>query len=988
MKKLFKRLSLILVLASSLSFSQNKEISGTVKDNLGLPLPGVSIVIKGTIKGTSTDFDGKFSINANSSQTLVFSYVGFKTKEIKIVESKNSYNISLEEDAAQLDEVVVVGYGTQKKSDVTGAVASLDTEIIETYPVTTVGQALQGRLAGVSIAANGGGAEGTTSIQVRGQNSLTASNSPLIILDGIPFSGNISSINPNDIGSIEVLKDASSAAIYGARASNGVILITTKKGKTGKPTINYSTNYQFSNVTNLPDFMDGDTFYDRKLEFFNNENPTATIEQIFTPTELEVYQSGTYANWADEALRSGTRKEHNLSISGGTKNLSYFLSGAVVQTEGVAKGDDFDRYSVRFNVENDINDWLKIGTNTLLSLADNSGNPVNFSYGSNDVYTLRMNPLTRVRQDDGSLTIYPWPENVFYGNPLEPLNYSNESTTTSINTNNYLEIKLPIEGLKYRINTGYNTREGKFDVYRDINTKTGLENGGRATSQTSSTVDWIVENILSYQKSFGKHNVFLTALYSSQKNINKFRQIRGRGFPNDIRTTYQMESAEILEIDDNYTERSFLSQMFRANYGYDSRYQLTYTIRRDGYSGFGSENKFGVFPSVALAWNLMNEPFMPESDVVNRIKIRASYGKNGNQAVSPFSTLTRLSTQDYLNADRSTAFGFYPGGLGDPTLGWEESLTTNLGIDFGLFKGRIQGSIDYFDTQTTDLLLNRTISPINGDTRILQNVGETATSGFEFQVSSVNINKNDFKWSTDFNFSLYRTKIVDVGIVDDLGNIDDDVASRWFIGEPVDVFFGHVYDGIWQTGDDIANSAQPTALPGDVRVKDVNGDGAIDEDDRAIQGNKQPDFSAGINNTISYKNFTLNFFINTVQGFELSNPLWGTFYNNYDSNVYNYDFWSPTNPTNDYPANRTGTNPFSAKPRGKGSFIRLKDITLSYDLTKELIPNLPFETLQIFVNAKNVATWTDYEFGWDPEFDSDNAIPLNRSFMLGVRVGL
>jgi len=967
---------------------QQHQVTGQIKGENGLPLPGANILEKGTSNGTQTDFDGKFSFRvSNADATLVISYIGFIAQEINL-KGQATLKVTLIEDTESLDEVIVVGYGTQKKSDVTGSVASLDAKIIEAVPVTNLTQVVQGRLPGVLISSDGGGAEGLASIQIRGQNSLTASNSPLVILDGIPFSGSLSFINPNDISSFEVLKDASSTAIYGARASNGVILITTKKGTSGKPTITYNGNTSFSEVINLPNLMNGETFYNRKLEFFQLENPSLTPQDIFTPTELEVYNSGEFVNWAELGTRSGTRQEHNISISGGSEQSNYFVSLGVNNTEGVAVNDKFDRYNLRINYDTNINDWLTIGTNTLLGYIDRSGRPIDFDFNFGDTHSLRMNPLTRVRNPDGTLTIYPWAENVFYANPLGRTNYIQESIIKSVNTNNYLEIKLPVDGLSYRLNTGYTSRHSAFESYRGLNTKVGFENGGSAVVDNSTSDEWVIENILNYKKEFGKHNIFLTALYSSQKNISKQRQVSGRGFPNDIRTSYQFNSADITTFVDNFDETSFLSQMFRANYGFDSRYLLTFTVRRDGYSGFGETTKFGTFPSIALAWNIANEPFMDSANFINNLKLRATYGENGNQAIGAYSTLAGLSSNFYLDSNRNTAVGFYPRSLGDPSLSWETSKSMNFGLDFGFLKNRIQGSIDYFSTKTTDLLLDRVISPINGASRITQNIGETETNGFEFQLSSTNISKPDFSWSTDFNFSLYRTKIVNVGLVDEFGVPTDDVASRWFLGKPIDVFFGHIFDGIWQQGDDIANSAQPDALPGDVRYADLNDDGVINDDDRGIQGDQQPDFIAGMNNTIRYKNVTLNFFIHTVQGIDRSNPLWATFYNDYNENIYDYDFWSESNPTNNFPANRTGINPLGAKPRGDGSFIRLKDVTLSYKFEPEVLSKIKMKDLEVFVNVKNVFTITDYEFGWDPEFSSSASIPLNRSYTLGLRIGI
>ena len=971
---------------------QQKSVSGIVTDESGVPLPGVTVVVKGTTTGTITDADGNYSLqNVQAGTTLIFSFVGMKTQEIN-VGSQTSINVTMEEDAIGMDEVVVVGYGSQKKSDITGSVASFDSDAIELVPVTNVASVMQGRVAGVNLIQAQGDAEAVTSILVRGQNSLTASNDPLIILDGIQFSGGLSAVNPHDIKSIEILKDASSAAIYGARAANGVILITTKKGKSGKPKISYYGNFSVSEVSNLPDLMDGETFYKRKVEYF--KTPDNELENFMTQTELENYNNGVSTDWAKLALRQGQRQEHTLSVSGGSENSSYYISGAMDQTKGIAINDDFSRFTLKINYENKVGDWFTIGTNTLLGYIDRSGVSPYFSYAFGTT-SLRMNPLTKPYNEDGSLTIYPWPEQTFYGNPIEPVNYINEDITRSINTNNYIEVKLPVDGLTYRINTGYTFNNRLYQEYRGTNTQIGETRSGWATTSHRYNEEWVIENLLNYKKDFGDHSIFLTALYSSQKTQTKSQRVRGENFTSDIRTYYQYGATDVINLADDFTESTILSQMLRANYGFKSKYLLTLTARRDGYSGFGSETKFGVFPSIAVAWNATKEEFVQDLGMewLDVFKLRLSYGENGNMAISPYSTLPQLSSLNYLDGNLNSAFGYYPQALGDPTLGWETSETMNLGADFTLFKGRIQGSADFFNTRTTDLLLNKTISPVNGTTSITQNIGETKNKGFELQVSSVNVDQNNFSWSTDATFSLYRSQIVNVGLTDASGNYIDDLGSRWFIGQPVNVLFGYKYDGVWQLDDDIANSHQPEALPGDVKVVDINGDGEITPDDRAILGSSQPKFTIGINNTLKYKNVSLSFFIYSVQGVTKSGPLWSTFVNDYSANLYNYDFWSETNPTNEYPANRASNNTYGASRLEDASFIRLKDITLNYSFNKGLLSKLKLNQLDIFINAKNLFTITNYKYGMDPEFNGvsvtngSSAIPLSKTYLIGLKLG-
>lgn len=955
------------------SSQQKKSVTGKVTEVSGVTLPGVSVVVKGTTIGVITDNSGKFSLsNIPENATLQFSFVGMKTQEI-VVGNKTKIDVTMAMDAISMDEVVVVGYGTQKKNDITGAVASFDKDMLEAMPNGNIAQVLQGKIAGLNIRENSGSAEGNFTLQIRGVNSITASNAPLIILDGVPFSGNISEISPNDIGSIEVLKDASSASIYGARASNGVLLITTKTGTKGKPTISYNGSYAIDEMTNLPDMMDGNTFYQRKVELMG--------KKAITPSEQKMHDSGLETNWLDEATRLGQRQDHTISISGGTDNVNYYISGSLNDTKGVAIGDQFKRANIKINFNTKITDWLNIGTNTIYTHMDRGGSPADMEFA------FKQNPLNKAYNDDGTLTIYPWPEDVYWRNPLEPTIYIQESISRSLNSNNYAEISLPVKGLKYKLNTGYSYSGNLFEQYIDRNTKTGYENGGRATVQGGDKQEWIIENIVNYSKEFGKSTLFVTGLYSAQETEYKNHQLGGQNFPNDVRTYYQFASTEVLTPLDSYYKTALISQMLRVNYTFNKRYLLTLTARRDGYSGFGKDTKFGTFPSAALGWNINNERFMQDIDWIDVLKLRLSYGKNGNQAIGPYSTLPQLSSADYLDKNKNSAFGYYPKQLGDPTLGWETSLTQNLGVDFGFLKNRIQGSVDVYHTNTTDLLLNKNISPVNGTTTIKQNIGETDNKGIELQISSINMSKNNFSWTTDLTFSLYRNKIVHIGLTDEEGNYIDDIGNNWFVGKPLGTIYGMVYDGVWQLDDDIANSAQPTAKPGDVKVRDVNGDGKISTaTDRDFLGNSQPSFTLGLNNTINYKNFTLNFFINTIQGVVKSSPLWTTFFYEYNWNHYNYDFWTESNPTNEFPANRLNINDYGASRREDASFIRLKDVTLTYKFGENITSKVNLDRLEIFVNAKNLITITDYKYGMDPEFSASWSIPLNKTYLFGLRV--
>lgn len=971
-----KYLFFVLFLVTSLNgFCQ---VTGTVKDgSSGEPLPGVSIVVKGTTNGTITDFNGNYSLKVSEGDMLVFSFIGYVTQEVTVGEAK-VINISLKENLEEIDEVVVVGYGVQKKSDVTGSVVSFNTDKIEDRPQVNILQSLQGNMAGLRISVDGSAAEGSqTNMMIRGQNSITASNTPLIILDGVPYSGRLSELNPDDIQSIEVLKDASSSAIYGARGANGVILITTKMGKKGKLQISYDGYHSFDFVGFIPDMMDGETFAMRKQEY----------GETFTTIEQESIDMGRSTNWIDVATHTGEKQQHNLSFRGGSDKTKYFVSADYNDAKGVAINDKFKRITVRVNLEQTLSSWIKLGTNTMLGRYDRSGYRASFSRA------FTMNPLGIPYNEDGSIALLAWEDPFFAENPLNPLNAKSEEVTRRINMNNYLQFDFPfLKGLSYKLNTGYEYRNLLSQRYDGRDTYDGYLNNGVLNINNEYEENWLIENIVSYNKTFGKHSIFLTGLYSAQQEQDKYNTISGTNFPNDVMSYYQPNKASSLESYAGLTQTNHLSQMFRANYSYDSRYLLTATVRRDGYSAFGADKKFGIFPSMAFGWNIMNEEFAKSISFMKNVdvlKLRLSYGKNGNEAISAYSTLPSLASKDYLTADLTPAFGFYPNKLGNPSLGWESTESVNAGLDFTFFGNRIRGLVDFYWSNTSDLLLDKTISSVNGVDNIRKNIGETKNHGIEFQFSSVNIDRSDFRWTTDFNISAYRTEIMNVGLTDDNGEYIDDIASEWFIGQPISVNYDYVYDGVWQLDDDIANSAQPDAQPGDIKYKDVSEDGKIDPEDKRIIGSRIPDFIAGMTNSFRYKNFKFSFFLNSVYGVTMPNRLFVTGVNSYRQNSYNKNFWSVDNPTNDYPQNTDrDVNPMDMNFYEDASFLRLQDVTLSYSLSKKACEKLTIGKAEIYVNLKNMATWTKWS-GLDPEFsdwDNQYAAPQVRSVLMGLRI--
>ena len=975
MRKLVALCAMTLLMTVS-AMAQN--VTGNVKDAATRePLVGVSVIVKGTSVGVDTDLDGNFSIPAKSGDVLAFYYMGFKDVELK-VDKNFKIEVLMEPDNTFLDEIVVVGYGTQKKSDVTGSVASLGKEVLEERPVPNLVSALQGSVPGLKIELYGSDAEGSNnSTVIRGNNSVNASNKPLIILDGAPYYNSWSEINTEDIQSVEVLKDASSTAIYGARGANGVIIITTKKGGSDKPRVNYHGNVTAATAYSIPDMMDGDTFYYYKNMYVGD----------FTATERETFLSKNYVDWVGEALRTAISNTHSLSVSGKTDVNNYFVSFNAVFNEGIAKGNDFDKYSGRINFEQKIGKWFTLGTNTQVNYVDRSGLYVSFS----DAY--KMNPLAQAYNADGSYRLSTWESSSSNENPLAILNAENSDIRKTIMTTNYLIVKFPVKGLSYKLNTNltYDTRLEQTYYGRD--TYTGARNNGKMSISNSYAQRWLIENIVSYEREFGKHTIFLTGLYSAQHAQSIGNSMTATGFANDVLSYWGPNKATALTGSASESTQNHISQMFRANYSYASRYLFTGTVRRDGFSAFGADTKYGVFPSVAIGWNIMNEEFFKNgkiADVINELKLRVSWGKNGNEAISAYETLPTLSTRNYFEDDKSTAYGYYANKLESPLLGWETTKSWNIGLDYSLLRGRINGSFDVYDSHTTDLLLEKTIPSINGATSIWENMGETHSYGLEFGINSVNVDTKDFVWSTNFNISVAHTKIVDLGLYDDDGNPIDDIASGYFIGWPTNCYYDYTFDGIYQIGDEIPAGWSA----GYVRYKDLNGDGNIDaENDKSVIGCREPKFDASMTNTFKYKGFSLSFYFTGRYGSISPVYLLHSVNETYVMNMYNRPIWTETNQISEYPSGlRTGgSNPMGMRWYRSADFIKLKDVTFSYRFPKRIIEKSFINGLELYLNAKNVYTWTNWK-GLDPEFVGTNArqtsVPQTRQLTFGIKLSL
>ena len=968
------------------------EVRGKVTDETGHPLPGVSVRVKNTSQGVSTANDGTYTlrISAEGPQVLIFSFVGMVPQEVAVA-GGGTFNVTLKAAVEQQTEVVVVGYGTQKRSDVTGAVSSVPKERLQNLPVTNVLQSIQGTTPGVNIISNSSKPGSSPAFYLRGLKSVTASNEPLIVLDGIPFSGSYNDINPNDIASIDLLKDVSASAIYGARGANGVIMITTKQGKTGKPQISYNGYAGPEYQSNVVKQMNGEQ-YRTKNHWYNIQAGRPDAPDLPYLSEQNNFANGAKeVNWLKEIAQQGYIHSHELSISGGSDNVKYYLSGTYLKEDGTLKGYQYNRSSIRANVDAKVTSWLRTGVNMFLVNNNNEGGEVSL-FSAN-----ALSPYGTLYNATGDYEVYPIAPQTLYTSPLINLYDPAISRSKNMTASGYAEIAPDfVKGLKYRVNASYSFRPNRSGDY------TGRKMGdmqGTAQVINGESKQWIVENLLTYTTQWKKHHLDLTGLYSAQKDENFTSQLDANSFVNDNLDFYNMKAAQVQKTTTSYTGSMLLSQMFRINYNYDSRYLLTATIRRDGYSGFGPDNKYGVFPSVAVGWNIHNEKFMAQLPLISQLKLRASYGTSGNQAVGSYRTLSRLATTNYV-FDGVTAVGVVPDILGNSKLKWETTSGLNLGIDFALWNNRLSGSIETYSTRTYDLLLSRKIPAANGYTSVYDNIGETANKGLEILLNSRNIQSDNFTWQTAFNISFNRNKVVSL-----YGDNKDDIGNNLFIGKPLLGIYDYTMVGIWQEGED--SKIDPGAKAGYIKFKDLDNSGKIDAADRSYLGTQLPKYIAGLTNTFTYKNFSLNVFLQDVHGSLRANNILD---NRDQAGIINLPasipYWTSENKINTNPA-LFYTNPKGYKYAQDASFIRVKDVTLSYNFNKQALQRYNISNLQVYVSGRNLATITKWQ-GYDPETSpssitssstrlsngqgagqqSSDFYPLNMSLILGVNISL
>lgn len=966
--------------ATEVSQQQQFDVTGMVVDDEGGPLPGASIVEMGTLNGTQTDFDGNFSLSvANENAVLKISYIGFATKEIAINGQQN-VTVTLNVDASGLEEVVVVGYGTQKRRDLTGAVASISTQdIVRANPVQAAA-ALQGQVTGVNInKVKGRPGDGFT-IDIRGLSSFgdSESSAPLVVIDGV-IGGDINTINPNDIAAMDVLKDASSTAIYGSRGANGVIIITTKKGASGKPKVAYRNYTGIKVPTHLPDMMNAQQFYERNYVLRPQE--TGRNPRNITDSELANVQNGRTVDWVDLITGAALQSSHDISLSGGSDRTTYDFSAGYLNEEGNTLETGFKRYTIKGGIQSALNDKLKVGMSTYYTYSKQNlagTESLRSAYRARPTGTVFYDDLLPQDQaQDKDWNGYA----VFMGindnqviHPLveiDPENTVLETLRSSVLANAYVDFT-PVKGLSFRSSLSAAVSNQKAGDYRGTYTKSQKTTLlPIANLQTTDISSYTLDNTVTYHLNSDSHNLTVTGLYSIFHQREQFSRLDVKDLP--FRSLwYSMGDGEVTRNESSLTEQALISYMGRINYSFKNKYLLTVTGRTDGASVLSEGNKWQFFPSVALAWQLGEEDFIKNGNLVSDLKLRASYGEVGNAtSVRPYDTQSTV-TQTQYDFDGSPAYGFAINNLSNKNLVWERSKELNFGLNIGLFNNRISTSIEVYDRQTVDLILGDKLPNSTGFTDVVANVGEISNSGVEILLNTENIVKNNFRWSTSVNFTKNKNEVTKLA-----GGLTQDIGNNRFVGESVQPLYFYEVAGIWQTNE--AEEADAFGYkPGNVKIVDQNGDGKITEDaDRVIVGSQTPDYIMGIRNQFNYKNLDFSFFIYTRQGVKWrSDYLRGTF-GEINGDRYNADasinFWTSTNPSNSYfgldGAGGSGNAARDAISVVDTDFVRVSDITMGYTLPNDLLGRLGLGHLRIYAQATNPFLFTKTK-GFSPEYNS------------------
>ena len=970
---------------TSVASAKSNHFVGYVVDKNGEPVIGATIIsLSNMANATIVDVNGRFELAVSKGEKLELSCVGYASQVITA--GKSGEKFTLKEDFQMLEEVIVVGYGTQRRSDVTGAIASVSTEKLNATPTTSLGEMLRGAAAGVHVTLGSAEPGGTSSVLIRGRRSLSGDNAPLYIVDGVPMSS-IDDINSNDIESMEILKDASSQSIYGARAANGVILITTKRGQVGKLKVSYSGYAAVQDINRNFEFYNGEEWAYYRAEAYYNAYGSFDTKSCLTGLMLDVFESGEWVDWEKLMISKAFQQKHDVLVQSGNDKTKYAFGIGAYTQDGMVLNSGFEKVSGRLNIDHKITKNISMGANLSFSRAWKQSTDGSF----NSFVT--MPPLAKVYEDDGvTLRKDVTLAGESHFNPLWNINNAeSRSQTDRLLINLFADWKIA-PGLSYRLNTSLSERNVDSGSYLGINHTTGATTQGKATLSQSDYFDYLVENILNYSTKIGDdHKIDATLMQSVNYITWKSLGITGTGFSNDDLSYHAIGSAIEHGVPTyQLSERKMLSLLGRVRYNYKDRYLFTAAVRVDGSSVFGPGNKYGVFPSASFAWRVNEEEFMKNMEWISNLKFRLSYGQVGNQGISPYTTLGLADKYMY-------EFGTYPmvGYLPDttlpnPNLKWETSTSTNIGIDFGFIGGRIGGSVELYNTDTTDLLVAKSLSQSTGYSSQLVNMGRVNNRGVEVTLNLVPVKTKDFEWNVDLTFAKNKNEIVRIdGSLDENGQPKNDVNNNWFIGEPMNVYYDYAFDGIWQLDDDIASSHMPDAKPGAIRVKDASGDGKLDDKDRVIMY-RDPDWIGTLSTGIFYKGFDVRAELYVSAG--------GTRYNSYltsfnqggdmtgKRNGVRRNYWTANNPSNEAPAPNMTQAPAYITALGyqDASFVRLRNVQIGYNFPKKVTKALSMQSLRMYATLTNIWTMTDV-IGYGPE-QNPGSYPEPRTVLFGVNV--
>lgn len=1026
------KLLFLLLLTSVFAYGQVvRNVSGMIKDSSGEPIIGVNVVMKGNaVIGTISDIDGNYQLKIPQQKaTLIFSFIGYKTIEKEIDARATRLDVTLSEDNELLDEVVVVGYGTMKRKDVTGSVGHIGKEVMETKVATNAVDFLKGNIAGVNISVDNN-ASGGGSIQVRGPASLKAGTSPLIVLDGNIFYGNISDINPNDIESMDVLKDASSTAVYGSKGSAGVIMINTKRGQTEKPIINLSTKVGIATLLDIPDLPTPEQYIQRRSDYWKTQNyfkPSAdqkgmgyfdspyalpdgvTMEQWaaydnsfsgdYTETwltrlqlsnvEIQNYKAGKSVDWRDHVYQTGFRQDHNMSISGKTSKMNYYASLGYTNNEGYKVGDSFEAVRARVNLDTDITKWLKVGVTA--QFADRGSRDVVADTGGADV----MSPYGSMYKEDGTLDEYPT-DDARVVNPL--LAYTADKkfySTQTLSSTVFGKLTLPY-GFSFQ--TNFNTRFGwRKQYYYHSDLKPGVVKGGSASRDEFSDYEWVIDNMLKWNYTIAKnHQLDATLVYSAEKYQYWNTIASNEGFlPSGILGFHNIGAgiSPVGSSDDEVQTGNAL--LARINYSLFDRYLLTASVRRDGFSAFGVNNPYGTYPAFALGWRMSEESFIKKLKMVDNLKLRFSWGENGNRDIGRYAALSRLKVTDAI-INGENIKGVWTANLANNKLKWERTRAVNLGLDFGLFNNRLTGVVDLYHNQTTDLIVDRSLPTITGYSSVISNLGQVDNKGLELTLTSVNVNiPNKVRWSTTFIYSTNENTIKHlygkmVDVKDETGNVigqreDDDVQNGWYIGHGIRDVLYYKWMGVWQLGEEL-EAKKYGKQPGDPKLLDVNNDGKMTEEDKVWLGSRTPRHRVSLRSDLNlFKNIDFSFVFRGEFNFIAEDNLRRNEDNRFfdRSNSIMTDYWTPWSPNNEYARLGANCGNPSVLIFKKRDFVRLQNVSLSYSFPKTLVKKYSIENLRISANVDNAFVITNWDY-----FDPENAGTSPRIWTLGINVTL